>query len=219
MNKIIGLSEEDARKYYLELIPVFLRFINNDPSIVSYCDPFNWNDVDKIHDNTLKENEKELIYGAAREERKEKLANIKNILGVIKRRDITEVEQLRDELAELIDPKYSSIDIPTYDYYFRDGDIFYSLDISHNFDGFGYNHDFYEQTYPDQIDNLYCCELNSHHEYIEPSDVKTSITFTYNAKTNEVIELLGVSYHSALNKNIVRVNDDEVVLKKVLSNK
>ena len=192
---IKGFSEmkrNRAEKEFIEMYSIFKKFINNDPDIkLLFGEPFNFANVDKIHQETAKE------YDSLEKTRIDAYDRIMEINKKLELIDfflqrkaliigLKNFNELKKEYYGLLRVYKNGDYIDLFDYYFKYNNRYYTLDMSSDIEDFGYIID-----NPDN--NLVCCELREFNEYIECTDTKKEITFIYDKEKNKVTDILNIS--------------------------
>lgn len=214
------MNEEDARKYYLEMLDAFEKFKSGDRSVFDYGFKFNWNDVSKVHSNSVLEYDREFnVKNDIENEMNDLLEKLSFLLLLKKDKNkffnSNTFMKYASKYAYLynITTTFDNNNTP-YDYFFKLNDDYYTLDISDSFDDFGYNDDYFRHY----GDSLYCCELVKYHNLIEYDDRKISMTFAYDRESNRIVDIMGINRYSLPKNNSVNVKtiDDDDVLKRIL---
>ena len=207
------LKFEDAKKYYNELIEAFTKFINNDKEVFNYNTKFNISDIDKVHEETmyLMENPiDEVTKKVILEEVKNKVYSKRMFNEIIKiqrehRDKIINVDILEEVVRMSYEKKFDELvqafsDVPLTDYYFIYNNKLYTLDIVIDFDDLGYNDEYFYYKYKDDYQNLICCNLIEYKEYFETDDEKLDITFAYDTKKKQVVEVMNLYRYGYLTR-------------------
>ena len=192
IKEISTMKRNRAEKVFIELYSIFKKFISNSSDIkLLFGEPFDFDKVDKIHQETANEYMlTEEVCNNAYEEimeinRKLELIHLyqrqKSL--VISQEDLNELKREFYGLQRIIK---NSDDINLFDYYFKYNNRYYTIDMSTDIENFGYIID-----NPDN--NLVCCELREYNEYIECADTRKSITFIYDKEKNKVSDILSIS--------------------------
>lgn len=195
---------------YLRCYEAFNNFINH--KVFDYGLSFNCNNIEEVHNNTFNEmiNQEKLLLLI-----KNKLFNLESKIKLYRRKNLEINEELlkkRKLLYKIIEDN----DITIYDYYFKYSDYYYTLNMSYDFEFFGYAKEYFEETYED-LENLVCCQLFEFNKYIEDNDIYSSVIFVYNIKTKKIIEVLHINYYENINdKNNMYCLSDEKILKKII---
>ena len=110
------------------------------------------------------------------------------------------------------------------DFYFidftdRDNVKSFSLDISHDIEGFGYDSQAFRRLYGDIYDDLYCCEVCTYRDCFDYDNRLNEVIFLYDKKNNRVVEVLSVLFNSIIigNRKTIRRVEDVKVLKRIIN--
>jgi len=99
------------------------------------------------------------------------------------------IKLANEEFAKECDAESTCVGSPLADFYFRYEGKYYALDISDDFERFGYANPYFYN------DNLFMCEIREYYNVIEYEGKRLSMTFVYDKKANKVIEIFELMYY------------------------